>query len=84
MVYARLSVERVRILIARRDKSKLREDKSLCWTAAAGGHEEILSMLIEAGADFTAKPPDHETTPDEIAMKNGHGGVMDILFRANT
>ena len=74
----------VRALIARGAMVDSKDEKhgqtALMW-AAAEGHTPVVEMLIEVGADFTARLASG-MTPLLFAVREGHGDVVRVLLKA--
>ena len=47
----------------------------------AGGHTEVVNLLLAAGADVTA-PDDHGETPIDYATRQGYTNTLTILTNA--
>eukprot|EP00298_Acanthocystis_sp_HF-20_P000713 c11004_g1_i1.p1 GENE.c11004_g1_i1~~c11004_g1_i1.p1 ORF type:complete len:159 (+),score=52.31 c11004_g1_i1:47-478(+) len=52
------------------------------WIAASKGNVEVVKYLLNCGAKIDAKGMD-DLTPIEIARKNGHQDVVEVLAQSN-
>jgi ankyrin repeat protein len=55
------------------------DDRSVLWRAASEGHESIVRLLVERGADTNASDSD-KTTILQVAASNGHANVVKALL----
>ncbi|KAF3147187.1 hypothetical protein TWF703_000027 [Orbilia oligospora] len=53
------------------------------WCAAKNGHEAVVKLLVDRGADMEAKD-NYEMTPLQCAAENGHEAVVKLLKREGT
>ena len=50
------------------------------WWAAEKGHEAVVKLLLENGANVEFKDRYHDRTPLLLAAGNGHEAVMKLLL----
>jgi ankyrin repeat protein len=49
------------------------------WVAAKNGHEAVVKLLVEKGAELDFKDKRHGQTPLQVAAKNGHEAIVKLL-----
>ena len=63
---------------------KLVDESQSIWTAAKGGHADVVELLLRCrGVDANVRGPNH-STPLHVASQNGHCDVVERLIHKST
>jgi ankyrin repeat protein len=63
-----------------RQERRIRKNESSLLKTAAKGHEAVMKLLLEKGAELETKDDDRGRTPLLLAAENGHEAVVKLLL----